>query len=58
MKVLVEKVRRGRRECGKREGSILQILKYTSWGRQCVMWYLNTAGVGMKKCVVCVFLLK
>lgn len=27
VKVLVEKVRRGRRECGKREGGILQILK-------------------------------
>lgn len=56
VKVLVEKVRRGRRECGKREGSILQILKYTSWGRQCVMWYLNTSGVGWwdeKVCCVC-----
>lgn len=27
VKVLAEKVRRGRRECGQREGGILQILK-------------------------------
>lgn len=30
VKVLAEKVRRGRRECGKRQGGILQILKCTS----------------------------
>lgn len=37
VKVLAEKVRRGRRECGKREGGILQVLKYTFPGADNVL---------------------
>lgn len=57
VKVLVEKVRRGRRECGKREGGILQILIYTSPRADDVLtWDLISGGVGVKKCVACILL--
>lgn len=47
VKVLAEKVRRGRRECGRREGGILQILKCTSLrGDDVLTWDLRTVVLG------------